>query len=321
MEALQDRNTLASREAGSLSRRFKIIAFDWDGTAVVNRYAAVADVGRAIEQLLKFNVVMVIITGTNFGHLDRQFCASIKGTHKANLYACTNRGSEVYGFTSQLQPSQPVLLYKRQATSNEDSALTAVAEAVRDEIKQRSQLEVAIVYDRLNRRKIDLIPTAEWNDPPKAKIGELLTVTEARLKGAGVVGGIREIFDLTRRLANVYGLKDARITSDVKHIEVGLTDKADSVNWIMSELATRQSIPARDILFVGDEFGPVAGFEGSDFKKVTPSARGAVYVSVGAEPNGVPTEVIHLGGGPPRFLELLEDQILLHSQQAVGGHG
>jgi hypothetical protein len=105
----------------------------------------------------------------------------------------------------------------------------------------------------------------------------------------------------------------------VKHIEVGLTDKSDSVRWIMQELAPKHGVFVENVLFVGDEFGPVAGFEGSDFKMVTHGSRGAVYVSVGPEPNGVPPEVIHLGGGPDRFIDLLKQQIKLHHQQAASG--
>jgi hydroxymethylpyrimidine pyrophosphatase-like HAD family hydrolase len=300
-----------------LMHRFKIIAFDWDGTAVVNRQADANEVGKAMEELLNLGVLMVIITGTNFGNLDRQFCSKIKGKHKENLYSCTNRGSEVYGFTSSLQPSQPVTLFKRQATLQEEAALTAIAEAVRDELLVKYNLKVGIVYDRLNRRKIDLIP--EWDDPPKSEIGKLLQAVEARLVSAGVVGGIKEVFDLTQKIATRCGLPDTKITSDVKHIEVGLTDKSDSVRWIMGELAHKHQVPVTDILFVGDEFGPVAGFEGSDFKMVTNGSRGAVYASVGPEPNGVPPEVIHLGGGPDRFIELLREQIKLNRTQAASG--
>src|SRR5262249_53872642 len=142
--------------------------------------------------------------------------------------------------------------------------------------------------------------------------------TEQRLQMNGITGGIREVFALTHDIAKRVGLIDVRITSDVKHIEVGLTDKSDSVNWVMQDLAVRNNIDAEDILFVGDEFGPVGGFEGSDFKKVTVSAQGAVYVSVGPEPNGVPPQVIHVGGGPARFIEILREQIRLHQRAATG---
>jgi hypothetical protein len=302
-----------------LSRKFKIIAFDWDGTAVINRRADAAEVSHSMEELLKLGVLMVIITGTNVGHLDRQFSSKINGSHKSNLFACTNRGSEVYGFSSMLQPSQPVLIYKRQATAQEEATLNQIAEAVRDEIYSRSKLEIKIVYDRLNRRKIDIIPEDEWADPPKSDIGQLLEATEKRLIDGGIKGGIREVFYLTLDMARSYGLTDAKITSDVKHIEIGLTDKADSVDWIMRDLAPKHNIPVENILFVGDEFGPVAGFEGSDFKMVTHSSFGAVYASVGPEPNGVPAGVLHLGGGPARFIELLNQQINMHRKQAATG--
>jgi hypothetical protein len=35
----------------------------------------------------------------------------------------------------------------------------------------------------------------------------------------------------------------------------------------------------------------------------------AVAISVGVEPEGVPLQVLALGGGPARFLELLRDQL------------
>ena len=43
-----------------------------------------------------------------------------------------------------------------------------------------------VVSERLNRRKVDLIPESEWADPPKARIGELLAAVEARLRARGI---------------------------------------------------------------------------------------------------------------------------------------
>ena len=42
-------------------------------------------------------------------------------------------------------------------------------------------VRAAIVSQRLNRRKIDVIPEPEWADPPKAKISELLAAVEGRI--------------------------------------------------------------------------------------------------------------------------------------------
>ena len=53
--------------------------------------------------------------------------------------------------------------------------------AVRDELAERHGITTGVVADRLNRRKIDLIPEPEWADPPKARIGELLQAVDRRL--------------------------------------------------------------------------------------------------------------------------------------------
>src|SRR5262249_25633161 len=155
------------------------------------------------------------------------------------------------------------------------------------------------VRSRLNRRKIDLIPEPAFRDPPKSAIGELLAATEARLRGAGLRDGIRGAFMMTEVLAREVGLHDARVTSDVKHIEVGLTDKADAMSFVMTQVARPLCIAPQDVLVAGDEFGTIAGFEGSDHRMlVAPGIEGAVVVSVGPEPAGAPVPVMHLGGGP-----------------------
>ncbi len=315
--AREDTVRTAQAAAGEvLERPFRIIAFDWDGTAVRNRWEDATPVREVIEHLLKLGVYIVVITGTNFQNIDRQLSAAIRGDHKRFLFACTNRGSEVFGFDEH---SRPIPLRHRIATPEEDRLLNEVAEAVRDHVQQRTGLEVGIVYDRLNRRKIDLIPLPEWSDPPKAMIGQLLMEVERRLIGGGIAGGLREVFAYTQEVARRKGLPEARITSDVKHIEVGLTDKADSIAWVMRDLAAKAGIAATDVLLGGDEFGPIAGFEGSDFRMVTPDLKGATIVSVGAEPNGVPPGVVHLGGGPARFLVLLEEQVHHHLQRRAVG--
>jgi hypothetical protein len=297
-------------EASALARSFRIIAFDWDGTAVEDRQADAHPVASRLETLMKLGVYIVVITGTNFKNVDRQFCRLITGTYKQELYVLTNRGSEVYGFNAD---SQPVLIYVRQASERENQLLTKVADGVRDWVRDHAGLKIDVVYDRLNRRKIDMIPEPEWADPPKSRIGDLLQATEERLKRGGVAGGIRQLYALTEDLARQYGLEGAKLTSDVKYIEVGLTDKADSVDWVIKTLAPSINAGPDDILFLGDEFGPIAGFDGSDYKMVTQAASQSVFVSVGKEPNGVPQQVLHVGGGPAMFLELMDRQIELNN--------
>jgi hypothetical protein len=295
---------------GRLGRPFRALMYDWDGTAVVDRPADASHVAALIDELLRREVWNVIVTGTNFGHIDRQLCQLLPTQDRGHLLVCTNRGSEVFGFA---EDGARLERWVRVASPREDAALTATAEAVRDEIKQRTGLEIGIVYDRLNRRKIDLIPLPEWVDPPKDRIGDLLLAVEARLRAGGLAGGIGDVVELTQRLAVANALSDPRITSDVKHVEVGLTDKGDAVKWVRRELIEREGITGPDLLVIGDEFGPVAGFAGSD-DRLRQVADNATVVSVGAEPNGVPAGVIHLDGGPATFAALLAEQIALHAR-------
>ena len=44
-----------------------------------------------------------------------------------------------------------------------------------------------------------------------------------------------------------------RYKSDVKHIEVGLTDKGDAVTWLRREVVEHEGIAGSELLVVGDE--------------------------------------------------------------------
>ncbi len=298
----------ASAPDGLSARRpFRAIVCDWDGTAVVDRQEDARPLAALVSELLRLGVWFVVVTGTNFGHVDRQLVNLIAPTLRRRLVACTNRGSEVYGFDVR---GKPVRRWMRRASAYEDRVLTEIADSVRDAIRQRTGLDIEIVYDRLNRRKIDLIPLPAWADPPKSAMGDLLAAVEHRLRGAGLAGGLGEAVALTHRLAEEHGLRDARITSDVKHVEVGLTDKGDSLAWIADAIVRREALEWSDILIAGDEFGPVAGFAGSD-DLLRSGADGAVVVSVGPEPGGAPSGVLHVGGGSVMFRQLLAEQVRL----------
>jgi trehalose/maltose hydrolase-like predicted phosphorylase len=285
--------------------------FDWDGTAVIDRREDAAVLICVAEALLRRRVWLVIVTGTNVENIERQFCNRLAPRVRGHLIVCANRGSEVFGYRPGGDHERRWL---RTATAAEDAALTRIAEAARDTIVARTGLDVRIVYDRLNRRKIDLIPTAEWADPPKARIAELQQAVERRLREGGFDGGLRAAIDLVQTLAQHNGLPDARITSDVKHVEVGLTDKGDAMRWIRREIVRRLRLRPDDVLIAGDEFGDIAGFGGSDYLMAV-EAHGSPVVSVGVEPNGVPEGVRRIGGGPARFRRLLAEQVWLRRRE------
>ena len=284
--------------------RYRLIAFDWDGTAVTSRAERPQGLAHAMQALLHAGVTLVVITGTNADNVGGQIAPLLSLSALSRLYLMVNRGSEVYAYDGD---GERELLWARQASPAEDAALDRTSDGVRDRLRSEYGVEIDIVRNRLNRRKLDLIPEPAWADPPKDRIGELLEAVDARL--TSLPKGIATVIDMTAELAAAEGLPDARITTDVKHVEVGLTDKSDSIAFVMRRLAPVRAILPNEILIAGDEFGPIAGFEGSDYRMVSRLAAGAAIVSVGREPNGVPPGVLRLGGGPPAFVRLLEDQL------------
>ena len=271
----------------ALGRRFEAIAFDWDGTAVPDRGADASRVRRLVEQACAVGLELAIVSGTHVGNIDGQLAARPSGP--GGLLLALNRGSEVF----RVDQDGPQLVERRTATAEEDAALSRAAELTVGRLAERG-VRAQIVTRRLNRRKIDLIPEPEWADPPKARIAELLIAVEARLAGAGI-DGLTEVVALAREAATEAGLADPRVTSDAKHVEIGLTDKSDSARWTMRDLWQRGIAPCQ-VLIVGDELGPLGHLPGSDsYLLVDPAA---TAVSVGVEPEGVPNGVLSIGGGP-----------------------
>ncbi len=73
---------------------------------------------------------------------------------------------------------------------------------------------------------------------------------------------------------------------------------------ILAVLAGRGIGPGL-VLLVGSQFG--AG--GADSLLLVPEAAWMMAVSVGAEPGGVPADVVHVGGGSRALLRLLDEQV------------
>ena len=294
---------------GTLRGRFELIIFDWDGTAVPGRTAAVPRLNAAMASLLDAGMWLAPVTGTNVDHLERQSIREIAPRSRGRLRICTNRGSEVWSYDVA---GERVALYQRIASPAEEVLLTRAAEGLREWLAERG-VASRIVYDRLNRRKIDLIPLLEWSDPPKAQISALIAATTRRLQAVGIER-IGEVMRLASAIAHDCGLTDPRVTSDGKYVEVGLTDKSESIAWIFEHVVRPNAIAPEEILIAGDEFGDVGGFAGSDERMITPDTSGVRKVSVGSEPNGVPAGLVHLPGGPDAFLSILQWQLALRTR-------
>lgn len=291
---------LADGSALALGHRFEAAVFDWDGTAVTDRKADASELRELFDALLGAGFDLAVITGTHIGNVDGQLKLRPHGPGRI-IVAC-NRGSEVYELTSV----GPVLLERRVAGAEEDEMLDRAAELARERLGEKG-LTVSVISDRLNRRKIDLIPLPEWADPPKAELPKLLGAVEARLAKAQIKG-LPEAVELLRACGLEAGLADPRVTSDAKYAEIGLTDKTHSARYVISWLA-RRGVRPEQTLIGGDEFGPLGNCPGSDSLMLVPEAAGAVCFSVGPEPEGTPAGVHDLGGGPELFAEILVDQL------------
>ena len=164
-----------------LDRRFEAVVFDWDGTAVPDRAAPARELRELVEELCALGLNLIVITGTHVGNVDGQLDARPFGPGR--LHFCVNRGSEVFAADADGLR----LVERREATPEEDAALDAAAAETVAELGRRGVV-AEIVSQRLNRRKIDLIPEPEWTDPPKARITELLEAVESRLRAPACPG-------------------------------------------------------------------------------------------------------------------------------------
>ena len=287
------------RDGRALERRFEAVVFDWDGTAVPDRAEDASELCAVVERLCAVGVYLAVVTGTYLENIDGQLRA--RPATPGCLVLALNRGSEVF----VVDETGPHLKHRRRATPDEDAALDAAAELTVRRLAERG-LSAEIVSRRLNRRKIDLIPLPEWSEPPKARIGELGRAVKERLFGAGL-NGLAEAVEIATAAAREAGLADPRVTSDVKHVEIGLTDKSDSARWIFDDLWARGVGPSL-VLMCGDEFGSVGGLPGSDSLMRVEGTERSTVVSVGVEPEGAPDGVIAVKGGPAAFVALLHDQ-------------
>jgi len=295
----------------ALARRFEAVVFDWDGTAVPDRRADAAPLRATVEDLCALGMHVVIVSGTDVDTVDRQLGARPAGP--GSLLLALDRGSTVVA----VDRSGPRVVHRRTATPAEDRALD-VAGAVAMRAFAARGLDTDLVSARTNRRKIDLVPGPQWHDPPKASIAALLDAVTDRLRRVGIPD-LGDAVRIARTAARDAGLADACVTTDAKHVEIGLTGKDDATRWVLGHLAAREGVGAGLVLVAGDEFGSLGGAPGSDARMLVPEAARATAVSVGVEPGRLPPGVLRLGGGPARFAALLADQVARRRRGEVPG--
>ena len=137
------------------------MVFDWDGTAVADRHHSARRVRARIEQLSCHGVHAAVISGTHVDNIDGPLRARPKGP--GQLLLALNRGSELFEVTT----TGPRLIARRTETPEITRMLDQAAATITATLRARG-LAVTMVSNRLNRRKIDLIPEPTWSDPPQS---------------------------------------------------------------------------------------------------------------------------------------------------------
>jgi len=276
------------------------VVFDWDGTAVADRSQPADEVRSRVEALCALGVHVAVVSGTHLANIDGQLAARPSGP--GQLLLALNRGSELFLVTK----GGPALLTRRDETRDISARLDEAASRVAAVLRTQG-LDVEVIGSRLNRRKIDLIPEPEWRDPPKTSLLELELAVTARLQRNGIAS-IAEVVRIAGDVACDCGIEDPRVSSDAKHVEIGVTDKSDSMRDLLARFDDLGVGPGL-VLLAGDEFGDLGGVPGSDSRMLVQDAMAMTVVSVGREPSGVPPRVRHMPGGPTTFLGLLDEQL------------
>ena len=213
-----------------IDRTVEAVVFDWEGTAAADRRGSAAQLRRRVLALTAAGVDMAVVSGTDVEDIDRQLRARPAGPGR--LWFCVNRGSELY----EVSPAGPQVLYRRVASVAEDAGLNATAGRVIDVLRKRGLATRVVAWQR-NHRKIEPLSEQDWADP-------------------------NEVVRIATDSANAAGLSDARITGAARHVEIGLTDKSDSIRELLALLARRGVGPGL-VLIVGSEFGPIDSLPGS----------------------------------------------------------
>lgn len=88
----------------ALCRPFRVLVFDWEGTAVTGPDADTSVLRSRVDRLLGAGVPVVVRAQASREHLDRRLADGLAGARKRHLYLATERGVEVWGFNGRGRP-------------------------------------------------------------------------------------------------------------------------------------------------------------------------------------------------------------------------
>ena len=206
----------------ALDRRFEAVVFDWDGTAVPDRSADATELRELVEELCALGL-----------DLDRDHRHARRQRRRA---ACA-RGRQ--GRDASTSASTAAPRSSRRTSEGSSCSIGGRRRRRRTPRSTRPRRRRVGRARRSRRRRRDRLATTEpAQDRPDSRAGVGRSAEGADRRAArgragasarrpgSTVSATRSTLALAA--ARPAGLADPRVTSDAKHVEIGLTDKADS---------------------------------------------------------------------------------------------
>ena len=137
---------------------------------------------------------------------------------------------------------RPRLIDRRLVSPDEGEKLARGAAAVCAELAERGIASRLVERDRWRRIVVLTAPAAD-------------EAIDKRLAQAGI-GGPAELVELATRLAHGAGVSRPRVSLRGNRLVFALTDPSDSMRWLLQWIVRYRDYDAREVLVVGDDFGP-----------------------------------------------------------------
>ena len=136
-----------------MSKKYKAIFFDWDGTAVMSRQAPVEEAVAAMKPLLASGVKLVIVSGTTYdkiasGKIHEHFTPE----EASNLYLGLGRGAYNYKMVN----GQPEIFADCIPDTEGLLKIHDVCYKIHRELLEKYNFKTDVVFSRPNYCKIDL---------------------------------------------------------------------------------------------------------------------------------------------------------------------
>jgi hypothetical protein len=245
-------------------RKYGVIFFDWDGTAVPSRKAPVCALAAAMSPLLESGVKLAVVSGTDSRNIaNGNLAAYFPPALREGLYFGLGRGRDNYGFSGGgvtalggVRPSRETL-----------ALLHGVCFRLHRYMFEHYGYNTDVIFSRGNYCKIDLMPDAAREGHSFSK--EELDRVNERLAERGFSDGLKGLFALAVKFGWQSGLA-LKPTTDAKFLEVGFGTKSDNVDALMSHMGSAYGATADDCCFWGDEYLKIDdGIYGSDAYMIT----------------------------------------------------